>query len=167
MLYLKAADFADAEQIYRFVTAVPEDENGFTNSDFGCSYETFCENVLPKYLNNAKGIGLPNGWVPCTEYFLWENDTIVGWFRLRHYLSESLATGSGHIGYAIGREHRGKGCGTEGLRLMLQIAREKVPEDEIYLRVLKSNPASLKVMLKNGAYIHHEDEEHILTRIKK
>ena len=50
---------------------------------------------------------------------------------------------------------------------MLKIARERVPEEEIYLRVMKSNPASLNVMLKNGAYIHHEDETHFLTRIKK
>ena len=30
----------------------------------------------------------------------------------------------------------------------------------------KHNLASLKTMLKNNAYIHHEDEDHYYTRIK-
>lgn len=40
-------------------------------------------------------------------------------------------------------------------------------EDEIYLSVHKENIASLKAQLKNGAYIHHEDEKEYYTRIKK
>lgn len=44
---------------------------------------------------------------------------------------------------------------------------ENVPEEEIYLRVNKDNPASLKVMLKNGGKIHHEDETKYYVRIRK
>lgn len=87
-------------------------------------------------------------------------------FKFRHYLNEALVNGAGHIGYGIKKECRGKGYATEGLRLALEKAREIVPEDEIYLSVHKDNPASLKVQLKNGAYIHHEDEEEFFTRIK-
>ena len=42
-----------------------------------------------------------------------------------------------------------------------------VPEDEIYLRVNKDNPASLHVMLKNNGTIVAEDESHYFVRIKK
>lgn len=42
-----------------------------------------------------------------------------------------------------------------------------IPEDEIYLRVNKDNPASLKVMLHNGGYIKYEDEQKFYVRIKK
>ena len=42
-----------------------------------------------------------------------------------------------------------------------------VPEDEIYLRLLKSNKASLRVMEKNGARCVGEDEEHFFMRIYK
>ena len=42
-----------------------------------------------------------------------------------------------------------------------------IREDEIYMSVHKDNPASLKVQMKNGAYIHHEDEQEIYTRIKR
>lgn len=41
-----------------------------------------------------------------------------------------------------------------------------VPEDEIYLRVNKDNPASLKVMLHNGGYIKYEDDHKFYVRIK-
>ena len=37
-----------------------------------------------------------------------------------------------------------------------KIAEKVVPEDEIFLSVHKDNPASLRVQMKNGAYIHGE-----------
>ena len=104
--------------------------------------------------------------MPETFLFLWEEDTIVGQFRIRHYLCESLRTGAGHIGYFIGKEYRGKGYATEGLRLTLEYARHIVPEEEFYLRLYKTNPASLHVMLKNGGRIVGEDEAHLFVRIK-
>jgi len=82
-------------------------------------------------------------------------------------LCESLMEGSGHIGYFIEKEHRGKGYATEGLRLTLQLAKDIIPEEEIYLRVNKDNPASLRVMQKNGGYIHHEDDSKYYVRIVK
>lgn len=44
---------------------------------------------------------------------------------------------------------------------------ECVLEDEIYLRVLKSNIPSFKAISNNGAYIVGEDEIHYFMRIKK
>ena len=35
------------------------------------------------------------------------------------------------------------------------------------MSVSKKNPASLRVQMKNGAYIHHEDEEEFYTRIRR
>lgn len=167
MLYLKEANTEDIEKEYEFITNRPENENGFENHNFGCSREAFENEILPKFINYSKGIGLQEGHVPQTYLFLWDDDTIVGMFKLRRYLNEFLLNGSGHIGYGIKNEYRGKGYATEGLRLTLEKAREIVKEDEIYMSVRKDNPASLRVQLKNGAYIHHEDETHFYTRIKK
>ena len=91
----------------------------------------------------------------------------MGEYRIRHYLTEALKVGAGHIGYSIKKEYRGKGYGTKGLAMVLDIAREIVPEDEIYLRVLKSNIRSFKAINSNGAYIADEDETHYLMRVKK
>ena len=69
------------------------------------------------------------------------------------------------IGYCIGKNDRGKGYGTEGLRLTLEEARKIVPEKEFYLRVNRDNPASLRVMLKNGGRIAAVDPEKYYVRI--
>ena len=105
--------------------------------------------------------------MPESFFYLWKEDEIVGEFRIRHFLCDSLREGAGHIGYFIGKEHRGHGYATEGLRMTLELARKIVPEEEIYLRVNKDNPASLKVMLKNGGRIDHEDETKYYVRVGK
>lgn len=117
-------------------------------------------------INNSKGIDLPEGHVPGTEYFLWDDNEIVGLFRIRHELNGFLREGAGHIGYGIKKECRGKGYATKGLALIIEKAKEIIKEDEIYMSVHKDNPASLQVQLKNGAYIHHEDDKKYYTRIK-
>ncbi len=167
MLFLKPANMADIEKEYLFVRDMPFDENGLMNKWHGVSREVFEESALPEMIDFSLGHNLPEGFVPETFLFLWLDDEIVGQFRIRHHLCESLRTGGGHIGYFIGRAFRGRGCATEGLRLCLQIARTIIPEEEIYLRVNRDNPASLRVMLHNGGYIHHEDEMCHYVRIKK
>lgn len=167
MLYLKEANFEDMEKEYRFVREIPADENGFGNSWHGVSREEFAQKALAQMISASKGENLPEGYVPETFLFLWQDDEIVGQFRIRHYLNESLRNGAGHIGYCIKKEYRGKGYGKEGLRLTLQIAKDIIPEEEIYLQVNKDNPASLHVILGNGGYIHSEDEKTYLLRIKK
>ena len=165
MLYVKAANLADSEKEWRFVREMPPDENGLTNEWYHVSREDFETKALPRMIAFAEGKGLPEGYVPETFLFLWDDGRIVGQFRIRHYLCESLRTGAGHIGYCIGKGDRGKGYGTEGLRLALEAAREIVPEDEFYLRVNRDNPASLHVMLKNGGRIVAEDADKYYVRI--
>lgn len=167
MLYLKKPNYEDLEKEYLFVRDTPADENGFTNEWCGISREEFEEKALKTMIAFSEGEGLPEGWVPETFLFLWNDDEIIGQFRIRHYLSEALREGAGHIGYYIGKKFRGKGYGTEGLRLTLQVAKNIIPEDEIYLRVNKDNPASLHVMRNNGGFIHHEDECKFYVRINK
>ena len=165
MLTLKPCNMQDARKEYEFVRAIPEDENGFTNAWNGVSYEEFCEKALPQMLDWTQGKNLPDGFVPETFLFLWHSEEIVGQFRVRHHLCDSLRTGGGHIGYFIGKAHRGKGYASEGLRLTLEYARNVVPEEEFYLRLYKNNAASLRVMLKNGGRIVGEDGEHLFVRI--
>lgn len=166
LIYLKPANTNDIEKEFLFVRDIPVDENGYINEYYGISRKDF-DNALDTIIANSRGEKLPEGYVPMTSYFLWNNDTIVGKLDLRQYLCESLINGSGHIGFYISPEYRGKGFGTEGLKLIIDIARNVVPEEEIYLRVNKNNPASLKAMLKNNGYIHHEDNKSYFVRIKK
>ena len=167
MLYLKECNYEDMEKEFIFVRDMPADENGLTNDWHNISREDFEHTALKRMIAFSKGEDLPEGYVPETFLFLWKDDYIVGQFRIRHYLCESLRTGAGHIGYFIKKEFRGMGYGKEGLRLTLQLAKTMIPEDEIYLRVNKDNYASLRVMLYNGGYIEHEDAHKYYVRIRK
>lgn len=166
MIYLKEANLADTETEYQFLKSIPANENGFENKYYDFSYEEFVNTALPQMINFSKGIDLPSGYVPETFYFLWDNNDIVGLFKLRHYLTDSLKNDDGHIGYGISKQHRSKGYATRGLGLVIQKAKELIKENEVYLSVHMNNPNSLKVQLNNGAYIHHSDEESYYTRIK-
>ena len=167
MLYLKEANINDIEKEYLFITNLPKKENGFMNPDFNISRIDFGNIALPLYIHHSKGKNLPDVWIPYTTYFLWNDNEIVGLFRIRHYLNETLKNGAGHIAYAIGKQYRGNGYATKGLKLAIEKAWEIIPEDEIYMSVHKDNPASLKVQFNNNAYIHHEDENEYYTRITK
>lgn len=167
MLYIKEANLENCEEEYRFISQLPYDENGFLNIHANCTFQQFQEYILPNYIANAKGKNLALNHVPETKYFLWLDQHIIGLFKLRHYLNDTLKNGAGHIGYGISHDYRGQGYGTKGLALVIKKAWDIIPENEIYLSCLKKNPASLAVMLKNGAYIHHEDEMEYYTRIKR
>lgn len=166
MLHLKAANYEDIENEWRFQREIPADENGFINDHHDISRKDF-DTALDTIIAQSEDRALPEGYVPQTVYYLWDDDNIVGTFHFRHYLCESLAEGSGHIGYYIAPEFRRKGYATLGLKMLLDEIRDVVKEDEIYLRVNRDNPASLRVMLSNGGYIHHEDETKYYVRIRK
>ncbi len=165
MLYLKKADRKDIEKEWLFQREIPADANSFIHYYCNISREDF-DDALDVMIAQSEGKRLPEGYVPQTVYYLWDDDNIVGTFHFRHYLCRSLIEGSGHIGYYIAPEYRGKGYATRGLELLLNEIRDAVKEEEIYLRVDRDNPASLKVMLKNGGYIHHDDEHKYYVRIK-
>jgi len=167
MLELRKMNWEDAEEQWKYVTALPADENGLTNRYEGVSFDEYRASVLPELMMHEKPMNMPDWFVPETYYYLWENNDLIGEFRIRHYLTDTLKAGAGHIGYSIRKSYRGKGYGTKGLALTLEIARKFVPEEEIYLRVLKSNIPSFRVICKNGGYVAAEDDDHYLLRIKK
>ena len=167
MLELRKMNLLDIKEQWEYVTALPKDENGLTNPYEGITFEEYETTVLPELMMHENPVGMPEWFVPETYYYLWDGEVLVGEYRIRHYLTEALKVGAGHIGSRIKKEFRGRGYGTKGLAMVLDIAREIVPENEIYLRVLKNNIPSFKAITNNGAYIVDEDETHYLMRVKK
>lgn len=158
---------ADIMKAYELQNTFEKDENGFMNNAYGFNFEAFKQYVMKKEAH-SRGELLPVGYVSDTVYLLVnDEEEYVGIFNLRHQLNEVLAYGAGHIGYGISQKYRGRGYATKGLALVIEEAKGILLEDEILMSVNKNNPASLKVQLKNGAYLHHEDEEKYYTRIKK
>jgi len=164
---LRKMNLTDIKEQWEYVTALPANENGLTNPYEGVSFEEYKTTVLPELMMHENPVNMPDWFVPETYYYLWDGGRLVGEFRIRHHLTEALKNGGGHIGYSIKKEYRGRGYGTKGLALVLDVARKIVPENEIYLRVLKSNVPSFKAISKNGAYVVGEDEEHYLMRVRK
>lgn len=166
MIYLKEINLIDIDEEYNAIITLPEDENGFINNYYNVNKDDFEKTVIPKLIDSSKGIGLSDGRVPNTYFFLWDDNKIVGLFKIRHYLNDALRKGAGHIGYSILPEYRGKGYATKGLELAIDKCKKIIPEDEIFLSVHKNNPNSLKVIEKNGAYIVGEDDKEYFARIK-
>ena len=154
---------SDYRKTYDLYMTFPENDNGYMNNVFGYSYDQFLDWIEMKR-NWSLGKELPEGFVPDTTYVLSDDGTYVGVFNLRHCLNDFLREGAGHIGYCISQKYRGKGYATKGLALTLDKARQ-INIHEAYLSVNKNNPASLRVQLKNGAYIHHENDTEYFTRI--
>ena len=164
---LRKINLQDAFAQWEYTTALPTDENGLTNPYCGVTYDEYVRKVLPTLISCEHPVNMPDWFVPESYYYLWDDDRLVGEFRVRHHLTDALRNGAGHIGYSIRKDMRGRGYGTIGLKLTLEIARSIVSEDEIYLRVNKDNIASQRVMLNNGARIAGEDDAHIYMRITK
>ena len=167
MMELRKINTQDALAQWEYTTALPANENGLTNPYHGISFEEYSKTVLPALISHEHPVNMPEWFVPESYYYLWDGSQLVGEFRIRHYLTDALRNGAGHIGYSIRENARGKGYGSEGLKLTLEIARNIVPEEAIYLRVNKDNIASQKVMLKNGAYLSGGDEDYLFMRIPK
>ena len=165
MLEIRELNWQDADAIYQVLKELPADENGFMNPYYGIDKETFMHETMPKLIDTANSINLKPGYVPQTYYFLWEDNHIVGIYKLRHYLNENLRNGSGHIGYGILPAYRNQGYAKKGLATLLDIAKDVIREDEIFMASHKDHPASLHVQHANGAYIHHDEEEEVYTRL--
>ena len=163
MEHIRVQD-SDYSKTYALYNTFPKEENGYVNSVYGYNYEQFLE-WIEKKRNWSLGKGLPENFVADTTYVLVDGDTYIGVLNLRHYLNDFLREGPGHIGYCISPAYRGKGYATKGLEMVLQKAKE-FGIKEAYLSVNKDNRASLKVQQKNGAYIHHENDNEFFTRIK-
>lgn len=120
---------------------------------------------LLKLKRKEKEENLPKGKVPASLYILVrQNDNkILGFIDIRHYLNDYLLKYGGHIGYSIQPFERNKGYGNlilkEGLKYCKQMGIDKV-----LVSCVEGNIASEKVILNNnGQYesMNYLEEEKI------
>ena len=164
-VYLKKVNHEDFEKEYEAITSIPAQENGLENLYHDVTKEEFKNRVIQELLDHSNGINLKPGYVPETYFFLWDDDKIVGLFKIRHYLNDFLRNNSGHIGYTIIEKYRGRGYATLGLKAAIEICKSLIKEDELYLSCHKDNLASLRVQMKCGAYLTGENDKSYFTRI--
>ena len=66
MLELRKMNYDDVIEQWKYVTALPTDENGLTNPYEGVSFEEYRDSVLPKLMMHEKPIIMPVWFVPET-----------------------------------------------------------------------------------------------------
>lgn len=146
-----STDMGRAE--YAMLQDIEDGENGFSNPAYGMTEDEF-RMWLRREHDYARGKNLPDGWLPCTTYFLYVNDAPVGCGRVRHGSNAYLETvvGAGHLGYGIARRYRRRGYGNLLFQGLLLQCRE-LGYREIKLFPHKDNAATLHIMQKNGGEI--------------
>jgi len=127
--------------------------------------ENFTDSVQ-KEKNHSKGIGLPDGWVPASTYWLICQNHIIGTCNLRHELNDCLREFGGHVGYSIRPSERRKGFGMQILKLLLNKA-QNLGVVRILVTCYDNNIASIRVIERNGGILAdkvNNDNSEIPTR---
>lgn len=104
----------------------------------------------------ARGIGIPEGFVPHSTYWLVDDkNEVVAVSNLRHRLTERLRQDGGHIGYGVRPSSRRRGYGRIVLAKTLEVARARGLE-RVMLTTRKWNVGSINVIRRNGGVLERE-----------
>ena len=161
-MLLKTFNLEDFKKEYEFLINILKLETTNNNEYKYMNYETF-KNKAVSRLNmdsNPKNGDL--------YYFLHADDKIVGLFKISINLKNKYRENNGNIGYIIAEKYRNKGYATKGLKLLIELIKEKklIKEKELYFTCLQNNKYSIKVILNNGGYIHHYKNDKVYLRIR-
>ena len=105
----------------------------------------------------SKGIGLPDGFVECSTYWLVnKSNKILGAIDIRHKLNDFLLFRGGHIGYGIRPKERRKGYSSLMLSLALKQCKT-IGISKVLITCLKNNIGSVKTITKNQGILESED----------
>lgn len=150
MTYLKKLSPADGIEIYDMLQEIQFNDHGFHNKVYGMSYDQFKEWLQREYLFDS---GHLEDWmVPQTSYWLYDDEKVIGYGRIRHVLNDKLVDTSGHIGYAIRSTARGNGYGDRLLTLLLEECK-KLGIITVQIGVNTDNLASNKLVAKHGGML--------------
>lgn len=139
--YLGACIEFKEHNVTRYDLHNPDYFNDWKNTIFDTFYDT------------RNGINLRDGYVPCTTFWLVDNNEFIGTGDIRHRLTEKLEKFGGHIGYAIRYSKWNQGYGTKQLELLVNEA-SKLDLKKVLLTCNENNIASARVIEKNsGLYL--------------
>ena len=97
-------------------------------------------------LETQSGEVQPEGWVPATTLWLFDDDKFIGLYNIRHRLNEVLIKTGGHVAYQIIPSQRRKGYVKAGLKLVLRWCHENLGLEEVLLSCKQTNIASYNAM---------------------
>lgn len=137
-----------------FIEFVEDVKNtGYESYEHYTKAEEDFEEFVTDLTNSSKGINIPEGWVPCSSYWLVDDSgEVVGVIRIRHRVDSDYLQMIGHIGYEIKSSRRKKGYGSKLLELGLTEAR-KIGLEKVLITCDEDNIGSIRIIEKfNGKY---------------
>lgn len=117
----------------------------YNSNTIAANFEAFMESLQ----NEKDRTKIASDRVPATNYWLYENQILLGHLSLRHELNVLLFQWGGHIGYQIRPSQRLKGYG----KLILQLGLEKARATglrRILVTCDETNTGSKKIIEANG-----------------
>ncbi len=153
---IRKISLSDGEKERQFLLTVPKEENGFHNkaSQEELSTPDAFRTWVAQKVAHSLGNDLKPGYVPSSIYYIELNGEIVGLADLRHHLNDFLIKDAGgHIGIGgIKREYRGKGIGSQAMKLLIDEL-VSMGEKDILLGAHEDNIASRKMIESNGGVL--------------
>ena len=150
-LELRKLSPEDGRDVYDLLQTLPADENGFMNPTNGLSYGQY-KDWLRRAVACSEQVGLVDGKVPETIFWLYEDGKPVGMGKVRHLMTEALLKKGGNIGYAILPSARGRGLGKKLLALLVAESKQ-LHADRLLLTIQNHNLPSIRIALANGGRI--------------
>lgn len=122
------------------------------------NFDTTDFSQMVKKINGySSGIGLQDGFVECSTYWLVsKSNKVLGAVDIRHKLNENLLYRGGHVGYGIRPSERRKGHATKMLSLALNVC-ETLAISRVLITCSKNNIASAKTIIKNRGILDSEE----------
>lgn len=126
-------------------------------------------NVIEVFKNNRNQEKLPAHYVPSYDYFVVDDNKLIGIIHIRIKLTDNLLRYGGHIGYAVNPKYWNMGYGKKMLALCLAKHKYLIEEDRILITCDADNIGSYKIIESNGGILENiveneEDGEHFFTR---
>lgn len=104
----------------------------------------------------ARGEGLPDGWVPATTFLMVraEDGQVVGTINVRHSIDNPyLRLCGGHIGYVVRPSARRRGYAHQALTLACRYARDELGLERVMLGCDQGNEASRRTIQSCGGVL--------------
>jgi len=141
------------------------DESIQADGDYPWNDKVLAQSDFAAFLQDlqdeAAGVDLPPGIPPQQTYLIVMDDkTVIGELRFRPHVDDPWETYNGHIGANLRPAYRGKGHGTQMLKLTLELARSHGLAG-VGMTIEATNHASIRVVEKCGGVLQrHFTEDH-------
>ena len=165
MLMAREFTSSDKEQLFNMIEEINNYDGNFEGLNNIGRLSDFDE-FLNKLENDKHQERIKPEYSPQTTFGVFIDNKLIGGFNLRHLLKGNLINHGGHIGYLIRPSERGKGYGTELLKMALTEAK-KLGIEKVLVTCRNENTVSEKVILNNNGIYENDYYEEVAGKTFK